>query len=382
MGFLKYKILIIVVTFLIGGCTRSVIKYSAKLDEHPYQMFGKIPSREFFVPEVFSDSLSLKWENEMYGSFLNSSVSIYSDLVFINDLAGRVFCYQFDTGKEIGKVKYSGGSVFSSPIPYKNIIVFPVAMENDNFTDLIYYDYKEGKEINDIEVPGRALTQMIADSNRIYFTTEIGSAFKFTSRGRKIWETHTRVPTRSSPVLVDSLLIFGNDNGEIIALDSQSGDSIYAKQIGGQFYSGLTVSDSLIFVGNNNGVLYALKILTAEIVWQFDSKARILMNPAIDDKNVYFGNLEGEFFSLNKSDGKQNWKIKFPGLLNATPLITENMILLPDILFAVHMIDKNDGKILKSISFEGRAKLTPVIHNNVLFLGFDDGVVRAYEFID
>jgi outer membrane protein assembly factor BamB len=106
------------------------------------------------------------------------------------------------------------------------------------------------------------------------------------------------------------------------------------------------------------------------------------MNPAIDDKNVYFGNLEGEFFSLNKSDGKQNWKIKFPGLLNATPLITENMILLPDILFAVHMIDKNDGKILKSISFEGRAKLTPVIHNNVLFLGFDDGVIRAYEFID
>ena len=99
MGFLKYKILIIAVTFLIGGCTRSVIKYSAKLDEHPYQMFGKIPSREFFVPEVFSDSLSLKWENEMYGSFLNSSVSIYSDLVFINDLAGRVFCYQFDTGK-------------------------------------------------------------------------------------------------------------------------------------------------------------------------------------------------------------------------------------------------------------------------------------------
>ncbi len=342
----------------------------------------KFLQENFFVPEVFSDSLSLKWENEMYGSFLNSSVSVYSDLVFINDLAGRVFCYQFDTGKEIGKVKYSGGSVFSTPIPYKNIIVFPVAMENDNLTDLIYYDYKEGKEINDIELPGRALTQMIADSNRIYFTTEIGSAFKFTSRGRKIWETHTRVPTRSSPVLVDSLLIFGNDKGEIIALDSQSGDSVYTKKIGGQFNSGLTVSDSLIFVGNNNGTLYALKILTAEIVWQFDSKERILMNPAIDDKNVYFGNLKGNFFSLNKSDGKLNWEIKFPGLLDTTPLVTENMILLPDILFAVHMIDKRDGKIIKSISLEGRAKLTPVIHNNVLFIGFDDGVIRAYEFID
>jgi len=85
--------------------------------------------------------------------------------------------------------------------------------------------------------------------------------------------------------------------------------------------------------------------------------------------------------SLYCTKGKQNWKIKFPGLLDTTPLITENIIILPDILFALHLIDKNDGRVIKSISLEGRAKLTPVIHNNILFIGFDDGVIRAYEFV-
>ena len=381
MGLLRHKIILLIFPILICGCARSVIKYSVKLDENPYQMFGKNPSREFYIPTTISDSLVLKWENEMYGSFLNSSVAIYSDLVFINDLSGRIFCYQFDTGKEIGKVKYSTGSVYSTPIPYKNNIVFPVAIENESLTELVYYNYKDGKELHNIELPGRVLTQMISDSSEIYFTTEIGSAYKFTSRGKKVWETHTRVPTRSSPALKNNLLIFGNDKGEIIALDSETGDSVYAKNIGGVFFSGLTISDSLIFVGNNNGNLYALKVSNGEIIWQFDSGARILMNPAVDQKNVYIGNLKGILYSINKTDGMQNWNIKFTGLLDATPLITENIIILPDIIFALHLIDKEDGRVIKSISLEGRAKLTPVIHNKTLFIGFDDGVVRAYEFV-
>jgi len=380
MGLLKYKIFLLIIPILFSGCARSVIKYSVKLDENPYQMFGKSPSREFYIPTTISDSLVLKWENEMHGSFLNSSVSIYSDLVFINDLSGRIFCYQFDTGKDIGKVKYSSGSVYSTPIPYKNKLVFPVAIEKENLTELVYYDYNAGKELHNIELPGRVLTQMISDSNDIYFTTEIGSAYKFTSRGKKVWETHTRVSTRSSPALKNNLLIFGNDKGGIIALDSETGDSVYVKKIGGYFFSGVTISDDDIFVGNNNGNLYALNVSNGEIIWQFDTGARILMNPAVDDKNVYIGNLEGTFYSINKTDGKQNWKIKFAGLLDATPLITENIIILPDIIFALHLINKDDGRVIKSISLDGRAKLTPVIHNKTLFIGFDDGVIRAYEF--
>jgi outer membrane protein assembly factor BamB len=380
MGLLKDKISLFLILILIGGCARSVIKYSAKLDENPYQMFGKIPSREFYIPEEISDSLVMKWENDMYGSFLNSSVSVYSDLVFINDLSGRVFCYQFDTGKEIGQVKYSGGSVFSTPIPFKNRIVFPVADENESMSELIYYDYYQGKELKDVEIPGRVLTQIICDSNFIYLNTEIGSAYKFSMGGSKIWETHTRVPTRSSPAMKDTLFIFGNDKGEIIALSSETGDSVYAVTIGGAFFSGLTISGDVIYAGNNNSYIYALNVSNGEIIWQFKSDARILMNPAVDDENVYFGNPEGTFYSLNKTNGELNWKISFPGILDATPLITKNSIILPDKLFAIHLIDKNSGEVKKSIPLEGRAKLTPVIHNNVLFIGFDNGIIRAYEF--
>ncbi len=382
MGLLKYKIFLLVVLLLLSGCARSVIKYATKLDENPYQMYGKIPSRDFYLPVSISDSLVLKWESEANGSFTNSSISVYEDLVFINDLSGRIFCFNIETGKKIGYLKYSSGSVYSTPIPYRSKIIFPVALEKDNLTELIIYDYAQGKEMESIELPGRVLTQMIAVNDEVLFTSEVGIAYKFNSSGKKIWETHTRVPTRSSPALVNDLFIFGNDDGEIIALNSSSGDSVYVQKIGGHFFSGLTISENVVYAGNDNGFVYALNSEDGGIIWQFDTGARIKMEPSVDDQNIYIGNLNGSFFSINKLTGKVNWRREFRGILNTTPLVTENNIILPNVLFEIHFLDKQSGNLLKSIPLDGRAKLSPVIHRNILFIGYDDGVLRAYEFVD
>jgi outer membrane protein assembly factor BamB len=334
------------------------------------------------LPIEFSDSLVLKWESEMYGSFPNSSVSVYENLLFVNDLSGRIFCYSIDDGDQVGKLKYSYGSVYSTPVPYRNRVIFPVVVEKENLTELVIYDYQEGKEDNNIEIPGRALTQLIALEDEILFTTEIGAAFKFTTSGKKLWETHTRKPTRSSPAVIDSLFIFGNDEGEIIALNTLTGDSVYVVKIGGAFYSGLTISGKTIYAGNNNGFVYALNADDGKLIWEFDTGKRIIMNPAVDDTNIYIGNLEGTFYSINKISGMKNWTAQFKGILNATPLITRNRIILPDVLFSIHILNKQNGELIKSIPLGGRAKLAPVIHKNLLFIGFDEGIIRAYEFSD
>lgn len=382
MGLLKYKILFLVFSLLLAGCARSVIKYATKLDEDPYKMFGKIPSRDFYLPVNISDSLLLKWEVDMYGSFPNSAVSIYDDLVFVNDLAGRIYCYQFEDGKKVGNLKYSKGSVYSTPIPYRSEVIFPVADEKENITELIIYDYQEGKELNVIEIPGRVLTQLISVGDDVLFTTEIGSAYRYSFAGKKIWETYTRKSTRSSPAMTDNLFIFGNDDGEIIALNAATGDSVYVRKIGGPIYSGLTISNDIIYTGNEDGNIYALNSQDGEFIWKFNAGCRIIMNPTVDEQSVYVGNLAGMFYSINKNSGDENWRTSFSGVLNTTPLVTNNFIILPDVLFSLHFVKKETGEITKSIPLEGRAKLSPVIHKNILFIGFDDGIIRAYEFVN
>jgi outer membrane protein assembly factor BamB len=382
MGFLKTKLIIAAISLtLLLGCAKSIMKIEAKKDDSPFRMFGKVPSREFYVPVNVSDSLNLVWENSVNGSFTNSSISVYDELVFVNDLSGRVYCFRFSDGKQLGKLTYKG-AIYSTPIPFKNLIIFPVAQEKENFTELVYYDYSAGEELEIIELPGRVLTEMIAVEDGVIFNTEIGLVFKYDLHGNKVWETETKVPTRSSPSMENNLFIFGNDNGEIISLDNSTGDSIYVSNIGGSFFSGSTIVDDVIYIGNNNGKLYALNLNDGKVIWDFNSHARIMMTPAVDNENVVFGNLAGYLFSLNRNDGKLNWKTKFRGILNATPLLTENKIVVPDAFFSFHLVDKKDGSIIKDFHLDGRAKYSPVYYKEILFIGYDNGNLSAYEFVE
>jgi outer membrane protein assembly factor BamB len=93
------------------------------------------------------------------------------------------------------------------------------------------------------------------------------------------------------------------------------------------------------------------------------------------------GNLSGGLFSLNKNTGKVNWYQKYKGLFNATPLLTENRIIIGDLFRSFYIIDKATGIPNNIYLLDGRTKLTPVYYDNTLFIGFDRGVLRAYDFV-
>ena len=105
------------------------------------------------------------------------------------------------------------------------------------------------------------------------------------------------------------------------------------------------------------------------------------MTPAFDDDNVFIGNLRGTLISLNKKNGEPIWQKNYGEVFNASPLLTNNRIFISDLFRAYYIIDKNSGSLLKTISLEGRAKLTPVIYDSTLFIGYDRGILRAYEFV-
>ncbi len=92
--------------------------------------------------------------------------------------------------------------------------------------------------------------------------------------------------------------------------------------------------------------------------------------------------INGKFVKPGKTDGTLNWKTKFRGVLNATPLVTKNMIIVPEVFFSFHLVDKKDGSIIKDFYLDGRAKYSPVYYKGILFIGYDNGNLSAYEFVE
>jgi len=382
MGFLKtllLNIIPVVSVLFFNSCTTSIIKTNSTFDHEPYQMFGKTPKRSFYYPFITGDSLKKMWESEINGSFPNSSVTLYDKYVFINDLSGRIYCFDAVNGKKIGQLK-SKGSVFSAPLVDRFLLIYISAFNDDNFSNLYFYDLNDAKYLNEIKITGRVLTEMIKSNDGIIFSTEIGIIYKFSFQGEKIWETDTKGFTYGSPAAENNFVVLGNNKGDIISLNAKDGSIQYQIKIGELPFGSCSISGSDYFIGNDDGNLYSINLKSGKINWYVNTGGRIIMTPAYDDDNIYVGNLRGDFFSIVKGTGKINWGKKLGALFNITPIITKNRIILPDQNEKLYFVEKDSGIVKKTYSFEGRLKLTPVIKNeNILILGYDNGVLDAYE---
>jgi len=380
MGFLK-KIFIPFILFLLllqQGCSLTIISIPVDQSAGKYAMYGKNAQRNFFTPKTVSDSLVSLWKNDGNGAFANTSVTICDSVVFVADLSGRVYAYNIYNGKELGQVK-NKGAVYGAPIIKDSWLVYAVASFDDNESTLYLYHFTTGKIFREEIIPGRVLTELVKTEDGFVFATEDGRVQKVGEYGLPKWDVNLDSYIHSSPVYKDGIVLIGNDKGEITAINSEDGKIIYKKSIGSLFLGGGTIKGSLAYYGNYDGYIYAFDYKTGEVSWKFNSGAKILMTPASDNNSIYVGNLNGDFYCLDKNTGLEKWKYKSAGLFNVSPLITNNLIFIPDMDRKIHLVHRTTGKLDKLIPLEGRAKLTPVLYKNVLFIGYDRGVVQAYE---
>ncbi|MFO7447774.1 MAG: PQQ-binding-like beta-propeller repeat protein [Ignavibacteriaceae bacterium] len=372
---------ILFISLFTTGCSRSVISIERAHNTEVYPMYGKIPAREFYYNGNISDSLVFKWQAEITGSTLASSVVAYGHYVFLNDLSGRVYCFDINTGKTAGQLKHKG-AVYTAPVLENITLIYASAKSDENNSELVFYDFINAKAIAELDIAGRVLSHIIKIDDGVVFTTENGRIYKFNFTGYKMFEHPTKKVTHSSPAFNNNILVFGNDNGEITGFNIKDQKQLYSAKISKHLLSGIAISGNTAFVGDYKGVLYAVDINSGTIQWEYNTGKRIEMIPAFDDSNVYIGNLGGEFFAIDKLTGNLIWKSLTDGILNAPPLVANNLIVVPDLNRKIHFINKQDGSIRKTMEFGGRVKLTPVFFNNLLFIGYDDGILEAYEIIN
>lgn len=386
MGFLKKNIIYFIVFLFISGCAPSLIKIDLKKDVNPHSQYGKSSQREFISDQPISINLSEKWEAAINGGFSNSSVTASDSAVFVNDLSGRIYCFSLSSGKTLGILKYKG-SIFTSPVFHKGLIIFAVVSDKENISTLCVYDTKTGKELSSKEIKGRITNQLVKTDDGVYALSEEGTLYKFGFVGDLIWTFESKSYTHNSPASNSRVTVFGNDGGEIICIGngnvlfSKDFNSIlnFRKKIGGPFFSSATIFENEIYIGNDDGNLYSINLTTGEIIWTFQTGASIRMEAVVNENEIYIGNLRGDYFKLSRLDGMQIWKTKTNGLLNITPLLTNEYLVLPDTNKKVYFISKDYGEIVKTIPFDGRLKLSPVIKNNFLIFGYENGNLKAYE---
>ncbi|TWT74722.1 outer membrane protein assembly factor BamB family protein [Allorhodopirellula solitaria] len=98
------------------------------------------------------------------------------------------------------------------------------------------------------------------------------------------WAVKKGIPSKSSPVLHDGLLYLVDDNGVASCFDTQTGDRVWKKRLGGKFSASPILAGNHLYFGNHEGEVFVLTLGDdSEVVTTNQVEGQIMASPAVID---------------------------------------------------------------------------------------------------
>ena len=212
------------------------------------------------------------------------------------------------------------------------------------------------------------------------------------------WKFPTGDRIISSPVAQDKVLYFGGDDGNIYAVNSETGRQIWKRATGGPAPCTPAIANGIVDAGSYDGKFYALNAQTGAIKWKFATEGErrfeakgihglqprnqtiadqydvFLSSPVVVQGAVYFGSGDGNLYALDAATGQLKWKFKTGDVVHASPAYADGVLFVGSWDSYFYAVDAATGK--EKWRFHGGED--PLIHNQVGFqssAAVVDGVV-------
>ena len=133
------------------------------------------------------------------------------------------------------------------------------------------------------------------------------------------WKFKTGGEVSASPVVVDSRVFIGGEDGIFYALDAKTGAPVWTFKTEGKITGSATVDrNNVVYFGSEDGFLYALKAADGKEVWRFAADPAkpgakpVSTSPAVAYGVVFagFGTWGGNYLGIDATTGKKVWKLR------------------------------------------------------------------------
>jgi len=201
------------------------------------------------------------------------------------------------------------------------------------------------------------------------------------------WRFPTGDRVVSSAVWYDNVLYFGSDDGNVYAVDAETGRQLWKRPTGGPVPATPAVADGRVFVGSYDGKFYALDARTGATAWKFvtggerrfeakglhgmqprnqtfaDPFDVFLSSPVVAQGMVYFGSGDGHLYAVDAATGELRWKFQTGDVVHASPAYAGGVLYVGSWDSYLYAVDAATGHE----KWRFKSGEDPLIHNQVGF---------------
>jgi eukaryotic-like serine/threonine-protein kinase len=231
-------------------------------------------------------------------------------------------------------------------------------------------------------------TPAISDGT-IIFGSDDGNLYAVdTQNGGLKWKFLTQGFVRSQPAIVGGLVYFASDDGYLYALDADSGLEKWRTDIGSNNMpsrgdltskwdyqqSSPIVVDGTVFVGSGASAIYAIDAATGAQIWKFDTVGPVRGTPAVAGNTVFAGDKLAFLHALDVDSGAEKWRAQ--GCDIPSPLVVDGIVYCGSRATTdLRAWNAGTGELLWKFSFQGSwVESSPRISDDTLYIGSSDAI--------
>ena len=195
--------------------------------------------------------------------------------------------------------------------------------------------------------------------------------------GQISWSVDLGEPTNSAPIVVENVIYIGG-HFKIVALDIESGRTLWARQTSGPVNSSLAAAGDNLYVGLLNHSLLALDIKTGETRWEFLTEDIVTAAPVVAKGIVYIGSWDHYMYALDAADGNLIWKFQGDARINNSPAVYEGSLFFTDSIGHLHVLSARTGQERLLYRAPGSSTRPPVVAQGLVYF-LSGGIIYAVD---
>jgi len=316
--------------------------------------------------------------------------SVADGVVYAASHKGVVVAMSADKGKELWRTK-TKLELSAGPSAADGLVV--VGSANG---ELVALAADTGKQRWQHQLSGEMLSKPLVGKGMVIARTVDGHLQALSAAdGTVRWTVEEAIPKltlrgTATPIFADDTVIAGFDNGKLMAVDANTGDTLWNVTIDSP--TGRTELDRLgdidapaaysgrdVFVAGFQGRVAMLDIGNGQIWWAKDASS--YRGFGLDERVLYLTNSNGLITAYRRTDGNQQWEqavLRQRGL--TAPASVGDSVVVGDYEGYLHWLSKADGSVQARTSTDGeRITNAPVVANGRVYVQTDGGKVLAFE---
>ena len=211
--------------------------------------------------------------------------------------------------------------------------------------------------------------------------------------GRTRWEVELDLPVSGGPGVGSGLVLLGTIDGELVALNAENGEELWRTGLTSEVLSVPAVSAGVVVVHTVDGKLFGLEATDGSERWRYERQVPTLTlrgtsSPVVSGGGVYVGMSGGKLVALRLDNGALIWDVNItvPGGrselerladINGDPIVLGGGVFVATFQGEVAAVEQRSGRIAWQRKMSAYSRMGT--DRRGLYISDADGVVWGLD---